>query len=208
MSGRSPTRESAQYRRARIRRQRRGLVLAIAVLVAIAVIGAIVGRPNHNAAATTRTTTSAARQAAQPVRLAPPGPIPGYLLIADRGNNRMLLVDGAKRIYWGYPAPDSPLSMPFRFDDDTFFGPKLDRIISNQEDQNTIQVISFPGQRVLWRYGHVDVKGHTPGYLNTPDDAYLLPNGLVTVADAYNCRVLFISHAHRIVKQYGSGVCR
>ena len=99
--------------------------------------------------------------------------------------------------------------MPFRFGDDTFFGPQLDRIISNQEDQHTIQIISFPGRKILWRYGHVNQQGSSPGYLRTPDDAYLLPNGLVTVADAYNCRVLFINRAHKIVRQYGTtGVCR
>ena len=55
----------------------------------------------------------------------------------------------------------------------------------------------------------MNLRGSAPGYLNTPDDAYLLPNGLVTVADAYNCRVLFISRSHRIVRQYGTtGVCR
>ena len=98
--------------------------------------------------------------------------------------------------------------MPFVFDDDTFFGPKHDRIISNQEDQNTIQIVSFPGRRVLWRYGHVNVKSGRAGYLNTPDDAYLLPNNRVTVADAYNCRVLFLNLAHRIVRQYGvTGRC-
>lgn len=115
----------------------------------------------------------------------------------------MLLVDAAKHILWRYPG-SAPSEMAFRFDDDTFFGPKADRIISNQEDQHTIQIISFPGGHVLWRYGHVDQKGSAPGFLNTPDDAYLLPNGNVTVADAYNCRVLFIDHAHRIVREYGS----
>ena len=120
----------------------------------------------------------------------------------------MLLVDSAGRIFWRYPRPGSRSAMPFRFDDDTFFGPKTDRIISNQEDQNTIQIISFPGGRVLWRYGHVNVKGSAPGFLNTPDDAYLLRNGLVTVADAYNCRVLFINQAHKVVNRYGtSGTC-
>jgi len=143
------------------------------------------------------------------VTLAPPGPIPGYLLIADRGNNRMLLVDSKKRIFWRYPKPGIRPSMPFRFGDDTFFGPHADRIVSNQEDQHTIQIISFPGGRVLWRYGRIDIPSSRAGYLHTPDDAYLLPNGIVTVADAYNCRVLFISPAHRIVRQYGTtGVCR
>jgi hypothetical protein len=142
------------------------------------------------------------------VVLHPPSPIPGYLLIADRGNNRMLLVDSAHHIYWRYPGGHR-LAMPFTFGDDTFFGPRRDRIVSNQEDQQTIQIISFPGKRVLWRYGHVNVKSGRPGYLNTPDDAYLLPGGRVSVADAYNCRVIFISAAHRIVRQYGTtGVCR
>jgi len=140
--------------------------------------------------------------------LRPPGPIPGYLLIADRGNDRMLLVDAKKHVLWRYPG-GGRTAMSFVFDDDTFFGPRHDRIISNQEDQNTIQIVSFPGKHVLWRYGHVDVRGSSPGYLNTPDDAYLLPSHLVSVADAYNCRVIFISPAHRIVRQYGTtGVCR
>lgn len=138
----------------------------------------------------------------------PRGVLPGYLLIADRGNNRMLLVDARKRVLWAYPRPHQHLAMPFRFDDDTFFGPGFTRIISNQEDQDTIQVISFPGGRLLWRYGHPNVRGIAPGYLNTPDDAYLLPNGLRSVADAYNCRVLFISAAGRIVRQIGrDGSC-
>jgi outer membrane protein assembly factor BamB len=137
--------------------------------------------------------------------LTPPGPIPGYLLIADRGNNRMLLVDSRGRILWRYPRPGRPPAMPVRFPDDTFFAPgTADRIISNQEDQHTIQIISFPRGRLLWRYGRVNLRGSRRGYLNTPDDAYLLPNGNVSVADAYNCRVLFISPGHRIVRQYGT----
>lgn len=120
----------------------------------------------------------------------------------------MLLVDSARRIYWRYPGGGRQ-AMPFVFDDDTFFGPDRREVISNQEDQDTIQIVSFPGKKVIWRYGHVDVKSGLPGYLNTPDDAYLLPNHLVSVADAYNCRVLFISPAHRIIRQYGTtGVCR
>ena len=163
-------------------------------------------------AATNGTGHQAGRSARPPrvarVVLRPPGPIPGYLLIADRGNDRMLLVDSAHRIFWRYPG-GARLAMPFRFGDDTFFGPRFDRIVSNQEDQDTIQIISFPGKRILWRYGHVDVKSGKPGYLNTPDDAYLLPSNLITVADAYNCRVLFMTLAHRIVRQYGTtGVCR
>jgi hypothetical protein len=192
-------------KRRKTRRQRRTAVLVILLFALVAGLG-VAARHRKKG----QPTTTAASIVKQPTtKLAPPGPIPGYLLIADRGNNRMLLVNSSKHIFWTYPAPGATPAMPFRFDDDTFFGPKIDRIISNQEDQHTIQIISFPARKILWRYGHVNHQGSSPGYLRTPDDAYLLPNGLVTVADAYNCRVLFINHAHKIVRQYGTtGVCK
>jgi hypothetical protein len=205
-NGLSAQRRAEQRGRRRRRQRRRGIV-AISALLAVAVTGIIVGHKTPHRGAQALTTRKKSSQKGL-VALSPPGPIPGYLLIADRGNDRMLLVDSSKRIFWSYPRPGTRPAMAFRFDDDTFFGPKDDVIISNQEDQHTIQIVSFPGGRVRWRYGHVNAIGSAPGFLHTPDDAYLLPSGLVTVADAYNCRVLFISRAHRTVKQYGSGVCR
>ena len=71
--------------------------------------------------------------------------LPGYLLIADRGNDRVLLVNQAKQVLWAYPGPNGGMSMPFRFDDDVFFGPGYKTIISNQEQQDTIQILTFPG---------------------------------------------------------------
>ena len=146
--------------------------------------------------------------ASGPVPPKPAWPFPGYLLIADRGNDRMLLVDGRKRVLWRYPGPGQVPTIPFRFDDDTFFTPSHTAVISNQEEQHTIQVISFPGRRILWHYGHVDVAGSGPGYLHTPDDAYMLPDGTVTVADISNCRVLYIGPHHAITHQMGTtGAC-
>lgn len=172
------------------------------VLLAVAGLGSFALAGRHGA-------PQAGRAAPPLPRLQPAKPLPGYLLIADRGNGRLLLVDGAKHILWSYPRPGSVPAMPFRFGDDAFFGLRADRIISNQEDQHTIQIISFPAGRVIWRYGHVNRSGSARGYLHTPDDAYLLRNGLVSVADAYNCRVLFITPAHRIRREYGSAsTCR
>ena len=186
-TGQSATtsRVTATERRARrahvraVRRRRRFVAFACVGIVA-ALIGRLAvpgGREAH--AVSSRAAVTARARVAEPLF---PGPFHGYLLIADRGNNRMLLVDGAKRVLWRYPRRTP--GMPFRFDDDTFFGSTPNRIISNQEDQHTIQVIAFPSGRILWRYGHTNVRGGAPGYLNTPDDAYLLRNGLVSVADA------------------------
>jgi hypothetical protein len=131
------------------------------------------------------------------------GPLAGLLLIADRGNDRLLLVDGHKRILWRYPRPGARPAFPFRYPDDAFFGPGYRTIISSQEDQHTIQVIAFPSGRELWHYGHPDVAGAAPGYLDRPDDAYLLPDGTRTVADILNSRVLLISPRGKIVRQLG-----
>ncbi len=131
-------------------------------------------------------------------------PLSGFLLIADRGNDRLLLVDGRKRVLWVYPQPGTTPSFPFRYDDDAFFCPGYNAVISSQEDQHTIQIISFPDGQVLWHYGHPDEAGSGPGYLDRPDDAYLLPDGTCTVADILNDRVLFISPSGKVVRQYGT----
>jgi hypothetical protein len=199
---------SAAARRRRLRRTRRRFPLRFAfllLLIAVFAFGALARRGHTQPPPSSRSKTSGA--VAPPALGVSAGPIPGYLLIADRGNDRILLVDNRKRILWHYPGPAGP-AYPFAFDDDAFFGPGFKTIISNQEDQHTIQTLSFPSGRLRWRYGHANVHGSTPGYLNTPDDSYELPSGLVSVADAYNCRVLFINHAHRVVRELGqTGVC-
>jgi Galactose oxidase, central domain len=133
------------------------------------------------------------------------GPLPGDLLIADRGNNRMLIVNPAHRILWTFPNGAGQVHL--YFDDDTFFAPGGRRIISNQEENHQIVEISYPSGKLVWSYGHPGVAGSPPGYLNTPDDAYALPRGLVIVADAYNCRVLEL-RGSQIVRSIGqAGHC-
>jgi hypothetical protein len=144
-------------------------------------------------------------KAATPVRPA----FTGKLLIADRGNNRLLLVDAAKRVYWRYPSPTARAPRGgFYFPDDAFFVRGGRAIISNEEDNHTIVQIGFPSGGIEWSYGHPRAAGSAPGYLAQPDDAYLLRDGSVTVADARNCRILFIGADRRPKGKIGSdGVC-
>jgi hypothetical protein len=200
-----PVNQQVVYRRRRLTALLLVLTVIVGISVAVRVLG---GRAKGNSPASLRPAAAEGSPTpAPPATLPPPpAPFPGYLLIADRGNDRLLLVDGAKHVLWRYPH-GSP-SYPFHFDDDSFFSHGYRRIITNQEEQHTLEILSFPQGRVVWHYGHPNVKGSSPGYLNSPDDAYLLRNSIRTVADAYNCRVLFISAAKKIVRQVGTtGVC-
>jgi outer membrane protein assembly factor BamB len=134
----------------------------------------------------------------------------GYrLLVADRGNNRLLLLDARMHVVWRYPSAHSPRDrLGFYFPDDAFFSGHGTAIISNQEQNETIVKIAYPSGRIVWSYGHPGHPGTAPGYLHEPDDAYLLRNGQVTVADAENCRVLVINPGGTVAHQIGTdGVC-
>ncbi len=127
------------------------------------------------------------------------------LLIADRGNNRMLVLNDTGRIIWRYPGPGKPPPPGgFYFPDDAFFIRHGTAIISNQEANETIVEIAYPSGKLLWQYGHPRQPGSAPGYLNNPDDAYMLKNGDVTVADPMNCRVLILSPSKRTLRQIGT----
>jgi outer membrane protein assembly factor BamB len=128
------------------------------------------------------------------------------LLIADRGNDRLLLLDARDKILWSYPSARRPAPRGgFYFPDDAFFIRHGTAIISNQEDNDTLIEIAYPSGHILWRYGHPRTAGSAPGYLNTPDDTYLLRGGRISVADAQNCRVLILAErTKRVVHQIGS----
>jgi hypothetical protein len=130
----------------------------------------------------------------------------GYqLLVADRGNNRLLLMDPSMNITWTYPSSTSPPDpLGFYFPDDAFFVRRGTAIISNQEENETIVEIGYPSGKIVWSYGHPKVTGTAAGYLHEPDDAYLLQNGQVTVADAQNCRVLVLNPGGTVASQIGT----
>jgi len=138
-------------------------------------------------------------------RSPPSGPLPGDLLIADRGNGRLLIVSPAREILWSLTLDkhagwkQAPLAA-----DDAFFTLDRRQIAINAEDQNVLARVDIRTRRIVWSYGHTGVSGNAPGYLHTPDDAYPLPNGDTLVADIFNFRILEITPNKRIVRQLGS----
>lgn len=135
-----------------------------------------------------------------------PSALDGYnVLIADRGNNRLIEVTPDKGIIW---EKDFNLPAPGLGADDAFFTDDGKTIIANFEDYHTVELIDYKTQKILWSYGMPGIPGSAPGFLNKPDDAYKLPNRDVITADIRNCRVIEISPNKQIVKQYGvTGRC-
>jgi outer membrane protein assembly factor BamB len=137
----------------------------------------------------------------QPGHLAPgsdPAVLPGPVLIADRNNNRLLLVDPKGRVLWQFPGQGRRgTGQALRAPDDAFFGPHGRHIIATQESQAIISVLSPKTGRLTWQYGHPGVPGSAPGYLHNPDDAMLLPGGNVMTADIKNCRLLELSRTSK-----------
>src|SRR5438105_615685 len=185
-----------------------------AVVVAAGMVGLTSAcSASHQRAADAPTTTTtlhhiaaakpkpAPKDPAQRVLGLPPvrrGPLPGYLLIADRDNNRAILVSPSKKIVW----QDTGLSGP----DDAFFTPGFRTIITNEEFNDTLTEVSLRTKARIWRYGHDAVPGSSSGYLDTPDDAYRLRNGDTTIADIRNCRIVVLTHAKTVLHSWG-GSC-
>ncbi len=122
------------------------------------------------------------------------------LLIADRGNNRIIEVTPDKRIVWAFHFEGLP---PGHGADDAFFSPDNSLIVANLEEENIIVLIDYASRQIIWQYGD-GTAGAGPNQLNSPDDAYILPDGNISVADIKNCRVISISPDKRIIRQYGS----
>jgi len=139
-----------------------------------------------------------------------PAVLPGPVLIADRDNNRLLIVSPTGAVIWRFPEPgDLAPGQTFDLPDDAFFSPDGRQIIATQEDDYVISVIDLATRRIVYRYGHPGVPGSEPGYLHNPDDALLMADGNILSADIKNCRLLVIHPPdHHVMRQLGqTGSC-
>ena len=194
----------------RSNRSRRHLLSVPPVLAAATVLLAACSAGTHpagkRASATgaavhpTTTTTTLPAAFSTPLdspHLAPgsnPAVLPGPVLIADRQNNRLIVVNPQGQIVWQFPQPgDLAPGQTFKIPDDAFFTPDGKYIIATEEDDFVITVIDVATHRIVYRYGTPGVSGSGPNQLWNPDDAMMLPDGYILTADIKNCRLLLIA---------------
>jgi hypothetical protein len=135
-----------------------------------------------------------------------PGALPGDVLIADENNRRLVLVDPRGRIRWVFPGPSDPRDKSrFGHPDDAFVSPDGRMIVATQEEDDSVSVINIATGRIVQSYGHLGVPGAAAGYFSHPDDAMLLPNGDLLLADIINCRILILAPGRwHVLRQFGT----
>lgn len=202
--------------RARLMARRAGAIVVLLVVVGIGLAVAERGRgpASHHAAgpegASSRPPAVATGSVVNLAAGSDPSVLPGPVLIADSENSRLIEVSPTGHVLWVFPRRgDLAPGQTFRTPDDAFFAADGRRVIATQEEDFTISVIDLARDRIVYRYGHPGVPGSGSDYLDNPDDALLMPNGQIRLADIKNCRLVVIQPpAHRILLQFGqTGVC-
>lgn len=201
-----PTNRERQRQMARRRQQQQfrrrrsillGILLALAIVITLITTGG--SSPTRNVSGLKKRITT---PFAIPPRLeagpnlahgSDPSALPADILIADRSNNRLLIVDPTGKIVWQFPRPgDLAPGQSFLIPDDAFFTPNGKDIVVTEEDDFVVTEIDIATQRIIWRYGSPGTSGSGVNQLSNPDDAMLLPSGYVVLADIKNCSILIL----------------
>lgn len=117
-------------------------------------------------------------------------------------DNRVILVNEAKKIVWQYgragvtgSGPDQ-LNTPVQ----ATFLPGGDVLITDQANERVIEV--NPSKQIVFQYGQTGVSGAGPNQLNNPNSAEQLKGGDILIADESNNRVIEITRSGHVVWQY------
>ncbi len=139
-------------RRRRFRRRR--ITAALIVLVPIGLLVVLPSSGTHQG----QIPASDSRALTRP--RSNPSVLPGDLLIADRGNNRLLELDPAGHVVWQFPRPgDLRPGQTFKSPDDAFFDSSGQFVVATQEDDFVISVIDVRRHRIVYRYGRPEFPG-------------------------------------------------
>ncbi|HUW77708.1 MAG TPA: PQQ-binding-like beta-propeller repeat protein [Candidatus Nanopelagicaceae bacterium] len=134
-----------------------------------------------------------------------PSVLPGAIAIADEGNNRIVVVDPQGRVRWIFPQKgDLKPGQVFRTPDDVFFSADGRSLIVTESENQMVSIIDIATRKISFQYGVAGKESSRKGHLANPDDAILLKDGRLLIADIKNCRLLFINPKTRKTSQLGT----
>jgi DNA-binding beta-propeller fold protein YncE len=216
-TGHEHTAEEIHARRlaAHRRHRRNGRIRLLAVIVVLALVITFVvdrlGGTSHPA--------KPAHTSSSPVAAAGKGPgyllkgsqtsvLPGNLLIADRGNDRLVVISPQGQIVWQYPQAGTTVT-PGLYPDFAFFTPSGHEITITEDGFSVISALDVGLAQSVFSYGQFNVGGAGVDRLFDPSAALRLGKGQILAADAGNCRVLVITPPnHAVTRQIGkTGRC-
>ena len=195
--------ERAQRRRVGQQRLLALIIGVVGVIVIIVVVTGLGGGGGKPASTITLPATPAARAGTGPsylaLGLANPAVMPANVLIADRNNNRLLVVSPKGQIVWQLSEPTPS---------DAYFTSTGRSIIVTQHLKAVVLRRSVSTGRITYSYGHAGTVGSGSDRLHDPQTGHQV-GGQIVIADLGNCRVLFVAPpSHRRVTSLGTtGQC-
>lgn len=137
-------------------------------------------------------------------------PFSGKIIIADEGNNRLVVINAAGQVKWTFPQPgDLAPGQTFKTPDDVFFSADGKQLIVTESEHQMIAIVDIATRKIVYQYGVAGKASAAKGHLRNPDDAMMLSDGRIVIADIANCRVLFVNHKNSMTSQFGlTGSCR
>ncbi len=192
--------ERAQRRRAG---RQRLLLLIVGVVVVVIVVVLLTGGGGSKQPSTTSTSNPLAAAGTGVGHLAAGSSaavLPGNILVADRNNNRLVVISPTGQVVW-----TQPLTGP----SDAFLSLTGRSIIVTEPGSFVALQFAVADRKTLYRYGHSGHPGVADNRLHDPETAQELGDGELVIADKSNCRILFLSPpSHRPARKLGTvGSC-
>jgi hypothetical protein len=118
-------------------------------------------------------------------------------LIADKGNNRVIIVDEeSKDIIWQLSS--DTLQSPV----DVEYATSTDEILITDQGNQRIILVNRSTKAITWQFGTKGVAGSDEFSLASPTDADILNNGNILICDAGNNRIIEVNRDGQIVWRF------
>ncbi len=117
-------------------------------------------------------------------------------IIADKGNNRVIIVDeDTNNILWqlGVEELNSPVDIQYVANG---------KVLITDRGNHRVILVDRASKNIVWQFGRKGIADSLAGGLKLPSDADYLANGNVMIADGGNNRIIEVNSAGEIVWQF------